>query len=85
MKNYDVYITKSKENINEQIIDDMNNGNNIILYGNNDYSNYCNAINYFRILSKKNLKYVRKIEVEYNSNIYFLLNSILFVITSPLL
>ena len=79
MKNYDVYITKSKENINEQIIDDMNNGNNIILYGNNDYSNYCNAINYFRILSKKDLKYVRKIEVEYNSNIYFFNKTDVFV------
>ena len=73
MKNYDKYNLKYLENNNvmkQNILDDISNGNNIIMYSNNDYSNYCNILSIFRKYSPKKLKFVRKMDIEYNSNIY---------------
>lgn len=73
MKNYDKYVCKSiddKKEVKSRILEDLKQHNHIILYGNNDYYNYCYMVSLMRKVSPKKLKYVRRIEVEYNSNIY---------------
>lgn len=71
MKNYDKYIFQSKHILcKQEIIKDLQQGKNIVLHGNNDHENYVYVINYFYHISKKKLKFVRKLEIEYNSNVY---------------
>ena len=71
MKNYDKYIFQSKHILcKQEIIKDLQQGKNIVFHGNNDHENYVYVINYFYHISKKKLKFVRKLEIEYNSNVY---------------
>lgn len=80
MKSYDKYIYDNNKYLSKRhLIEDLKEGKNIILHGNNDHENYVYAVNSFYQISNKKLKFVRKLEIEYNSNVYIFNTTDVFV------
>lgn len=84
MKKYSKYCEKCKETDTYNVFEHEH--KNIIIYGNNNIDNYCYALNSLKMLSKSELKYSRRIAINYNGeDVFFNISDIHFEVDFDLL
>jgi len=85
MKKYSEYCNNYKYKFSENILTD-NSSNNFIFYSNNPLNNYCFALSNLKLISKSELKYSRRIAINYNSeDILFNISDVHFEVDFELL